>query len=155
MSDQVRSISFTVFGTAQPKGSTRAIPFRDRRTGRLRVNVMSDNKHLASWERLVRFEAQTILRQQGHPSDVPFFEGKTPVAIRLRFALPRPKSVKAKARPFHVVKPDLDKLVRAAVDGLIGVMFDDDGQVCKFHDPEKFYADGRPFAEITVMEHRA
>lgn len=153
MTDQARSITFTVYGKAQPKGSTRAFPFVDRR-GKLRVNVTSDNKHLAGWERLVGFEARTALRHAGHDQSTPLFSGA--VAIRLRFGIARPASVPKRRRTHPTAKPDLDKLIRAAVDPLIGLMFKDDAQVCKFHEPEKFYVeDGRPFAEITVMEHTA
>ena len=151
---QPTSITFTVYGKAQPKGSTRAFPFQDR-SGRLRVNVTSDNPRLAGWERLVKFEAKAALRQVGHTDQAePPFTGA--VAIRLRFGLPRPKSSSKKRRPHPIVKPDLDKLIRAAVDPLIGVLFKDDAQVCRFHEPQKFYVDdGRAFAEITVMEHTA
>ena len=38
----------------------------------------------------------------------------------------KPKSAK---RAFPSVKPDLDKLIRAVLDGLTGVAFEDDSQV--------------------------
>jgi crossover junction endodeoxyribonuclease RusA len=145
-------ITFTVYGKAQPKGSARAFPFQDR-SGRLHVNVTSDNPRLKGWERLVKFEAKAALRNLGHADQAaPPFTGA--VAIGLRFGLSRPKSAPPTRRPYPIVKPDLDKLIRAAVDPLIGVLFKDDAQVCKFHDPEKFYVDdGCAFAEITVSHY--
>lgn len=48
------------------------------------------------------------------------------VRVDLRFIMPKPKTVK-RERPH--VKPDLDKLVRAVLDGLTGVAYVDDAQV--------------------------
>lgn len=144
------TVSFVVFGTPEPKGSTKAFV---RKMGNVhRAIVTSDNPNLKRWEQLVRFEAQTAMRKYGYDTS-PFFDG--PVAIRMRFGLIRPPSVSEKKRPHPTVKPDLDKLCRAAIDPLIGVLFRDDAQVCKLLDPEKFYVpEGRPaFAEIAVMAY--
>ena len=46
--------------------------------------------------------------------------------VHLTFALTKPKTVK-RNEPF--VRPDIDKLCRAVLDGLTGVAFDDDQQV--------------------------
>lgn len=57
--------------------------------------------------------------------------GYTPVQggtkVTCSFVFHRPKSVKDRTLPW--VKPDLDKLVRAVLDGLTGVAYDDDSQV--------------------------
>lgn len=50
------------------------------------------------------------------------------VEITLTFVLTKPKSVKRNAP--HI-RPDLDKLIRAVLDGLTGVAYEDDGQVIK------------------------
>jgi crossover junction endodeoxyribonuclease RusA len=50
-----------------------------------------------------------------------------PVKISCNFIFHRPKS--AATRQFPHVKPDLDKLIRAVLDGLTGVAYDDDSQV--------------------------
>jgi crossover junction endodeoxyribonuclease RusA len=50
------------------------------------------------------------------------------VEINLIFHLARPKTVKRKEP--HV-RPDIDKLVRAVLDGLTGVAYNDDEQVVK------------------------
>lgn len=141
-------VAFVVFGTPEPKGSTKA--FVRKMGDTYRAIVTSDNPDLKRWEQLVRFEAQAAMRKIGLERS-PFFDG--PVAVSVRFGLIRPPSVSAKKRPRPTVKPDLDKLVRAAIDPLIGVLFRDDAQVCKLVNPEKFYVpDGRPaYAEIAVM----
>ena len=61
------------------------------------------------------------------------------VGVHFYFNMPRPKShfgtgrnvdrVKSSAPTKHTKKPDLDKLVRAVLDGLTGVVFVDDCQV--------------------------
>jgi crossover junction endodeoxyribonuclease RusA len=48
------------------------------------------------------------------------------VKVELDFIIARPKSAK---RAFPSVKPDLDKLIRAVLDGLTGVAYEDDSQV--------------------------
>jgi Holliday junction resolvase RusA-like endonuclease len=50
--------------------------------------------------------------------------------VTLLFIMPRPKTVK-RAEPS--VAPDLDKLVRAALDALTSVAYEDDGQVTEIH----------------------
>jgi crossover junction endodeoxyribonuclease RusA len=48
------------------------------------------------------------------------------VKVQIDFIYLRPKSSK---RAFPWVKPDIDKLVRAVLDGLTGVAYEDDCQV--------------------------
>jgi crossover junction endodeoxyribonuclease RusA len=48
------------------------------------------------------------------------------VAVEINFIFLRPKSV---SREMPWVKPDLDKLIRAILDGLTGVAYEDDCQV--------------------------
>ena len=61
-----------------------------------------------------------------HEWEGPPIEG--PVAVRLDFQLLRPASVSVKKRPLPTVKPDLDKLIRAAWDAMTGICFKDDAQ---------------------------
>lgn len=54
---------------------------------------------------------------------------KTACAVDIEFVLPRPKSAR-KTQTFQAKKPDLDKLVRATLDGLVvGGVIADDGLV--------------------------
>jgi crossover junction endodeoxyribonuclease RusA len=48
------------------------------------------------------------------------------VKVEIQFIFNKPKSVN---RPFPTVAPDLDKLIRAVLDGLTGVAYIDDCQV--------------------------
>jgi Holliday junction resolvase RusA-like endonuclease len=84
-----------------------------------------------------------------------------PVRVEIDFYLPRPASVKVTKRPLPIVPPDVDKLARAALDGLNqgfdtgkvgdGVIFADDSQVVELV-ACKYYADDRePGAEIRIF----
>ncbi|MCE2836602.1 MAG: RusA family crossover junction endodeoxyribonuclease [Cyanobium sp. 49614_E6] len=60
-----------------------------------------------------------------------------PVSVELVFRFARPKghfNTKGQLKPsapMHViVKPDIDKIERSVLDGLTGVLFKDDSQVC-------------------------
>ncbi len=141
------TLTFRVFGEAQPKGSTRAFVRNIR--GKQRAIITSDNPSLAKWEQLVRFEAQTALRLAKHEA-CPFFDG--PVLVEVAIGLVRPPSVSAKKRPLPVVKPDIDKILRACIDPLSGVLFRDDAQVCKVIASKVYLAAGPAFADIRVSE---
>lgn len=53
------------------------------------------------------------------------------VTVTIEFVMPRPKSWGKKREDPHTVKPDIDKLARATLDGLTGIAFIDDRQVTK------------------------
>ena len=105
--------SFTVKGTPQPKGSARAFV----RNGR--AIVISDNPAVRRWEETIRF----VLQEWPHG----VLAG--PVSVVMMFTVARPASVSVKRRPFPIVKPDVDKLARAGLDAMTGIVFSDDAQV--------------------------
>lgn len=110
------ALSFTVWGIAQPKGSTRAfVP-----QGWTRAVVTAANPKTKGWQELV---AEAALGAMPSPT---LIDG--PVSLSVSFYLPRPKSIKARTVP-HTTKPDLDKLVRAVKDGLTRIVWRDDAQV--------------------------
>ena len=101
---------FVVHGKPETKGSTRAFVVKGRAV------IVNDNPRAKAWQKLV-----TLAAQWGADTKL-----TGPVRIALRFQLAKPKSAK-RAEPS--VRPDLDKLVRCALDGMTGVVFDDDSQV--------------------------
>lgn len=67
-----------------------------------------------------------------------------PVKVSIEFRMPEPKG---NARRWPHVRPDVDKLARAVLDGLTGAAFADDCQVVDLR-ARKVY--GTPGAEITI-----
>lgn len=100
--------AFFVRGQPVPQGSMKFV-----RPG---VMIHSRSQDLALWRADIARNAELF--------------GFKPIAsavkVELDFVMSRPKSSK---RAFPSVKPDLDKLIRAVLDGLTGVAFKDDSQV--------------------------
>jgi Holliday junction resolvase RusA-like endonuclease len=114
-------ITVTVRGLPAPQGSKRHV-------GNGRMVEMS--KALAPWREAVRAETQ---RTMDSLDAVPL---KGPVRLAVTFVLPRPKShtgvrgLKPAAAPWPTGRPDLDKCIRAAMDGITaGGAWLDDAQV--------------------------
>lgn len=112
-----------VEGTPITKGS-----FNFFRKGN-RVIVRPADKRLDAWEENIRLAATEAVAG-APPSERGWI-------IRLKFFLRRPKTVK---RIDPTTKPDLDKLVRAVLDPLTGVVYNDDSQVIDIH-ARKYYVD--------------
>lgn len=103
-------ISFFAEGRPVPQGSMKFI-----KPG---VMIHARSAELASWRATIAYRA----KEAGcHPID-------SPICIKLRFQMPRPKTVK---RTYPTVAPDVDKLIRAVLDGLTGVAYVDDAQVVR------------------------
>lgn len=100
-------INFFVDGLPVPQGSMKVIH------GRVIHNKGSE---LAAWRSAIALSARA---NGARPSADPMF-------IQLKFFMPRPRTVK---RPEPSVAPDLDKLIRAVLDGLTAIAYIDDGQV--------------------------
>lgn len=100
--------AFFVRGRPVPQGSMKFV-----RPG---VMIHSRSQDLALWRADIARNAELF--------------GFKPIAsavkVELDFVMSKPKSAK---RAFPSVKPDLDKLIRAVLDGLTGVAFEDDSQV--------------------------
>jgi Holliday junction resolvase RusA-like endonuclease len=136
---QKAAIRFTVPGIAQPKGSSRIVPRGGVRGGR--PILTAANRKTAPWQRSIAWMALEAMRKRGPMVG--------PIAISVRFYLERPATQQPpRARPD--VKPDLDKLTRAACDALTGVVYADDCQVIVLN-AWKYY--GTPArAEFSIWE---
>ena len=120
-----------VRGLPAPQGSKRHVG-----GGRM----VESSKAVGPWREAVRAETQRVMY-----SMVPLYG---PLWVTLRFALPRPKGhqgargVRPSAPVWPAVRPDIDKLARAALDGLVaGGAIPDDSRVCRL-EVEKEYAEG-------------
>lgn len=116
------TVSFTVYGKPEPQGSTRAfIP-----KGWTRPVITSTNKALKPYRQQVASVALEFCQKQLNRL-IPFGKHER-VEMELTFYFLRPPSV-PKKRTGHVVKPDIDKLIRSVSDSLTGIVYQDDAQV--------------------------
>lgn len=136
------TLSFRVFGVAQPKGSMRAF----LRRGMKQPIVTDSNRSAKSWAQLVAHGASDALNASGGQ------QWQTAVSVAIRFVLPRPKALKARDVP-HLKAPDLDKLIRGVLDALTGVVYRDDGQVV-YVAAAKYYAqpDEAPHVVVDIAD---
>jgi Holliday junction resolvase RusA-like endonuclease len=102
-------ITFQVDGQPVPQGSMKVI------NGRV---IHAKGSELAAWRSAIALRA----REAGAKPHI------EPVEIEMIFTMTRPKTVN---RPEPSVAPDLDKLVRAVLDGLTAIAYRDDGQVVR------------------------
>lgn len=117
------------------------IPGRPEAKGSLRVGkhgqLFSANPRLKAWQQRV------ALQVAEHRKGAKLLEG--PVAIVADFCFDRPPSHFTKTgrlrkgAPLAPGRPDLDKLVRGLLDGLTGVLFKDDSQVCELDVSKRYY----------------
>lgn len=147
-------IIFDVLGTPAPKGSNRAMVRGGRAVfvpGGSKVNQTK----LKGWDASVR---EAALEQLGPCLAPRFVDVPLAVSIVFRLARPgghwRPKGgLKPSAPPFPSKKPDADKLARATLDSLSGLVFDDDARIVRLVVTKVFAEPGHEGATIQVQEH--
>ena len=140
-------IDFTVWGTPAPKGSKSAFALKRGGvpTGRVVVTEQGSAKK-TEWKARVRAVVQEIAAGGAEPLG-------GPLAITLRFYLPRPKSAPKRRRTWPDRMPDIDKLIRLILDAMNGALIEDDARIVQLS-AMKDYAeatnDPRPRAEVLV-----
>ncbi len=126
--------SLEVRGIPKPQGSMRAFVVKGRPI------ITSSTKGLKAWRNLVALAAQAKAPQE-------LIEG--PLHIDLDFKLPKPKSEPKRKRTWPSRRPDLDKLIRAILDALTGIVFRDDSQVISIYAAKDW---GTPGVEIHIFQ---
>lgn len=144
-------------GKPEPQGSATAfiplgkdgypsVRFGNRRGpykhGQIVVNITSDNAKLKGWRAAISAAAETAWGERLPLED-------DDLAVECDFYLKRPEDHWGTGRNAHQLKdgkparprgiPDVDKLLRAVLDGLTGVVYRDDSMVTA-SPPEKHYA---------------
>jgi Holliday junction resolvase RusA-like endonuclease len=83
---------------------------------------------------------------------------KTPLKVFLQFTLPIPASVTKKrlksildGLEVHTKKPDLDNLIKATIDGMDKIVFDNDSQIVNISATKKYGS--CPRTDILVTEY--
>ena len=116
------AIEFFVPGDPAPQGSKKAMPIRNRATGKIiKINQVESSAKVGPWRERVAIAAHQAMSGRA------LFDG--PLSVVLNFVLPRPKSAPKRSTPPATKRPDLDKLERAVLDALTGVCFSDDSHV--------------------------
>lgn len=133
--------TFRVMGKPVTQGSITAIPVK-RKSGR--IGAVAIHNHSDA------LYSQRIAIQHEYTASSGQLYTDSPIEIDMTFAFVRPKSVSVKKRPYHTVKPDVDKLVRAVLDALTNVAYRDDSQVVRIN-ANKIY-DESEYIEVTVRE---
>lgn len=121
-------LDITVAGLPKPQGSMRGIRMGDRVQ-----MVHSNHTDLITWRHTVTIAAAAAW------GDRPLLD--EPVGLRLLFRLPRPKSA-PKRRQYPDRLPDLDKLARAVIDSLTGVVVTDDARVVSMYAAKDYAISG-------------
>jgi len=131
-------MTFFVHGIAVPKGSVKAfIPKGWNRA----VLTSASGPKLKDWNRSIAVAALEARGQSPVTAEA--------VAVDLIFYLPRPKA--AKKRVHCTVRPDVDKLCRAVLDPMIGIVFEDDSQVVRLAVQKQYISDTiPPGVQVTV-----
>lgn len=119
------TLTLWVPGIPKAKGSLRAFVVTDRRTGAPQARVRNDNPATRPWAAAVSAAA---MEARGYTAPITFLRD-VGVGLQATFYLPRPQRVLSKRCLHPVVKPDLDKLLRAILDACTGILWTDDSQV--------------------------
>jgi crossover junction endodeoxyribonuclease RusA len=122
-------LTFTVLGDPQPQGSMRAfIP-----KGWSRAVLTSSNKKMKPWRQEVAGTALAEMEKAGLECS----DNGVPFRLALVFRFKRPKSVR-KTVLYKTTHPDTDKLIRAILDALTGIVWHDDAQVVEIRAKKEF-----------------
>jgi len=150
-------VEFTVSGNPRPKGSMRfgvskhtgrVVPIGPRRTRK-------DGSKIPDYLKIWTKEIQLIA---AHSMDGAPYDGFVRVSAQFRYA--RPKDHYCTGRKSATLRPDapmypasryfadLDKLLRALLDAMTGIVWVDDSQVVEFGNVSKIFGD--PGATVKV-----
>jgi Holliday junction resolvase RusA-like endonuclease len=137
-------IEFFVAGEPVPQGSTKSFYIEKLN----RVVTTHGNRNTDRWRHRIANEAQRC--NEDRPLSFYCEDRNLGYVVRMQFHFTKPKSM-PKKRNLNTKRPDLDKLVRAVLDGITGVLIPDDAQVISIS-ALKCYCDGthQPGLSISV-----
>lgn len=105
-------------------------------------------------EKTEKYEARVAVFAQQAMAGRPVIDGPVALSVTALFPIPPSWSKKRQAAARagaeqHTKKPDLDNVIKAIKDGLNGVAWKDDSQVCVLRECRKGYSD-TPRVLVTV-----
>lgn len=137
------AIIFFVPGLPAPQGSKRAVRFPNGHVG-----MIESSKRVKPWRNDVAAAAMEARARQHWPTTLYGFSVKIAALV---FAMPRPGSHLRKAGELAKGapatprgKPDVDKLERAVLDALTGILWQDDSQVVSICEAHKVFTRDTP-----------
>lgn len=123
-----------VAGRPAPQGSKRHVG---------KGILVESSKAVGPWRELLAFYAAQGYR--GPLIDVA-------VAVQIEFVMPRPAGAPKRSTPPATKRPDIDKLARAVLDALSGVVWRDDSLIVDLHQTKRIAEIGEtPGAHIRVV----
>lgn len=131
MKTSAGTIRFFVPGVPVPKARARVV---QRPNG---SSYAYTPKKTQEWEEAVAWQARIHV-------PCPPIDG--PIRLSLIFYFPRPRSVRNRSYPDR--RPDLDNIIKSAIDALNGIAFVDDGRIVELS-AKKQYGDP-PGVEIEI-----
>lgn len=145
-------LTFSVDGIPAPQGSKRYLGQR----GGKGITVES-SKRTAPWRADVRAAATEAVRvADGYAQTL----WDRPIAVSVAFRFARPKShygsggnvdvIKGSAPSFHCQTPDVDKLARAVLDAMTGIVYADDKTIHRLV-ANKWWTSDKPGADVSVQ----
>lgn len=108
------TVEWFVPGSPAPQGSKRHVG---------RGILVESSKAVGPWRERIALAAHNAMMGRA------LFDGA--VAVELNFVMPRPKSAPKTRTPKAIKRPDLDKLARACLDAITGVVVGDDSLVTR------------------------
>ena len=127
-----------VMGEPVPQGSVRAFVTKSGRP-----IITHSNKNTKEWRQRIATEGQAKRPDHWNMDEA--------ILLNIDFLMPRPKSLPKKVLE-DVKRPDLDKLIRAVMDALTGIYYQDDSQVIHIFASKKYTGkNDAPGVTITII----
>lgn len=142
------ALTITVYGEPAAQGSKKYVGHRNsRKTGKSVAVLKEQSKKVDPWRKLVTAAAEQA-RIVGYRGLIPEYlpQITDPVVVDITFTVPKPQRVPAERRGLPATRPDLDKMLRAAFDGVTdSQVWKDDGLVVETTG-RKVYPNSHPAA---------
>ena len=126
---------FLIYGKPEPKGSMRGFA---KKVGTQYRGIVTHTDQSKKWERHIRENIDYI-------GEV--FDG--PLDVYLFFTFQRPKTV---TRDRMSVKPDIDKLARAVLDALTGLVIKDDSRIVSLSARKEYDLHEGVYIRVSTVE---
>jgi crossover junction endodeoxyribonuclease RusA len=133
-------LQIRVIGTPAPQGSKRALG---------RGVLVESSPNVKPWRTAVAYAARQRMRHRRHPG---FPSG--PLAVTITFYVKRPQNISPyNPHQYPYRRPDLDKYIRATLDGLTeSGVWRDDAQVITLYARKRFAPSGEPTGAYIAIE---